>query len=322
MGVSYVAAEQLPAMRALRVLLVEDDRADARLTVALLKSGRPNAEVTHCLTLASACERRAEAFDVVLSDLNLPDSSGTATVARLTLEFPGIPLIALTIDSEHGLACIAAGAQDFLPKIELNRKTLGRAVDFSLQRANQTRQAEIASRHDALTGLLNRASFEEAAMAAITIAYEDYPFSIALFIDVDEFKGINDKYGHAVGDQILKSVARELRSTVRTEDLVCRWGGDEFVVFGRAESASAASNMAIRVQQRMRFLQAIDDESQTPFYVEVDSSVGVAIDSELEVGTLAALIDSADSAMYAQKSGQAFREVPKQNQRHLRVVQR
>lgn len=295
----------------LRVLLVEDDNADARLTTAFITSGRSNVEVTHSLTLAQAFEERGKPFDVILSDLNLPDSSGTATVSRLSVEFPGIPLIALTIDDERGLACIAAGAQDFIAKIELNRKTLGRAVEFSLQRAQQTRSTEIASRHDPLTGLLNRAAFEEAASAAILAMDPARPYSIVLFIDVNKFKEINDEYGHAAGDQVLKGVARKLRSAVRAEDIVCRWGGDEFVVFGRAESSSAASNMALRVRQKMEFVQPIDRNDVT-VHINARASVGAAIEDEPTEGLLPALIEIADSAMYAEKPDYTASQVPDQ----------
>lgn len=308
--------------RALRVLLVEDNVADARLTTALIASGRSDVEVTHRMTLAGAFDVRRDSFDVILSDLNLPDSSGTATVSRLVVQFPGIPLIALTIDDERGLACITAGAQDFIPKIELNRKTLARAVEFALQRAQQTRSTEIASRHDSLTGLLNRAAFEESATAAIMAADTNRPFNLVLFIDVNRFKQINDEYGHAAGDQVLKSIARELRAAVRTEDCVCRWGGDEFVVYGRAESASAANDMAQRVRRRMDFIQSVEVNSAEALEVRVRASVGAAIDDEQVAGALATLIDIADAAMYEQKPGYTSGQVPIQRESRQHIGQR
>ena len=300
-----------------RVLLVEDDRADARLTTALVTGGRDGVEVTHVLTLAEAFELRHLEFDIILSDLNLPDSSGTTTVSRLNLEFAGVPLIALTVDDERGLACIAAGAQDFIAKIELNRKTLNRAIEFSLQRAWRTLSSELASRHDALTGLLSRAPFEEAANAAIVRPDDTRPYNVVLFIDVNGFKAINDAHGHTLGDRVLKGVARELRSAVRAEDLVCRWGGDEFVVFGRAESPAAANQMADRVRRKMKFVQPVDGPGGTSVQIPVNSSVGAAIDNEPVVGALGTLIYIADSAMYGQKPGYTPGQLPRQRASRL-----
>ncbi len=115
-----------------RVLLVEDDRSDARLITAYLRSAATaSVAITHCLTLADAGSHSGDHFDCILTDLNLPDSTGADTVHRLTAVFPGQPVIAMTIDEVRGIECIKAGAQDFIRKSELNADSLNRSIEFA-----------------------------------------------------------------------------------------------------------------------------------------------------------------------------------------------
>lgn len=222
------------------VLLIEDSRTDARLVATYLNSLPTPPSLTHCLSLADAQDLSTMAFDVILTDLNLPDSGGVATVTAVVAAFPGNPVIALTTDEARGVECIGAGAQDFLPKDEMNSKTLARAIEYAVLRTEQVNRAQYESSHDSLTGVLNRQAFHEGAESQLThTGPEDGIF--LLFADVDNFKEINDGYGHAAGDQVLREVAGRLREAVRTSDLVARWGGDEFTIFGRIHPDDFAS---------------------------------------------------------------------------------
>ncbi|NQU37389.1 MAG: diguanylate cyclase, partial [Actinobacteria bacterium] len=229
MGAALYSSATNDGQTPCHVLLVEDNDSDARLIGILLARSRPTAVVTRCPSVGEALEQRTSEFAVILTDLNLPDSAGADTVSRLATAFVGTPIVALTTDDALGLECISVGAQDFIPKTELTAGALRRAVDFSIGRATQIRQTEIASRQDSLTGLLNRAAFDEAAQALLTqLGEERLPFVI--FFDINSFKDINDVHGHATGDAVLIAVAEKLRATVRAQDIVCRWGGDEFTV--------------------------------------------------------------------------------------------
>ncbi len=105
---------------------------------------------------------------------------------------------------------------------------------FRLARA-RARAAETA-RHDALTQLPNRRAGEEHLdRAAAASSRHSRPYGL-LMIDIDRFKDINDAYGHQTGDQVLCLVARVLRTAARVEDVVCRWGGEEFLVIMTAAS--------------------------------------------------------------------------------------
>lgn len=166
---------------------------------------------------------------------------------------------------------------------------------------------------DALTGVANRGSFDRECLVRVRLA--DSRFVLAL-IDIDNFKQINDTYGHAVGDQVLVALAQGLRRTLRDEDLVARMGGDEFAVVIR--------NMALR-QAEARFTTAISKLFKGPadglaLPVVPTVSCGVA---EFSTGdTYASLYDRADQALYMAKGQGKNRVVGKTRPDHREMLPR
>lgn len=148
--------------------------------------------------------------------------------------------------------------------------------------------------HDPLTGLLNRAGLRGHVDRAWTERSADAPLAI-LFGDLDGFKGVNDALGHDAGDEVLIHVARRLQAAVRANDIVARWGGDEFVVL--CPSVGSVAD-ATRIADR------IGDALETPFRVgpglaEIGISIGVALDDGQPLPDL--LIKDADAAAYQAK---------------------
>jgi diguanylate cyclase (GGDEF)-like protein len=160
-------------------------------------------------------------------------------------------------------------------------------------------EAELALRatHDDLTGLLNRAAIEEEMESAMRQARVRESPIAALFLDLDGFKPVNDTFGHAVGDDVLRAVANRISSAVRTSDRVARLGGDEFVVLvGPLNDRADAELTARRILEAMAAPIAVGDLT-----IPVSASIGVAVlDSPLD-GSSAALIELADRAMYRSK---------------------
>ncbi len=163
----------------------------------------------------------------------------------------------------------------------------------------QTETAQRLALHDRLTGLPNRVLFEHGLDHGLSQA-ERHGWGLAvLFIDLDNFKTINDSHGHAVGDQVLLMVAERLKSFVRDEDVVSRWGGDEFVclcleVKQEADMPHLAEKMIARIAEACEFNGTI---------LSVRASVGIAIypaDGE----TADVLFKHADTAMYAAKGSE------------------
>jgi diguanylate cyclase (GGDEF)-like protein len=160
----------------------------------------------------------------------------------------------------------------------------------------ETEEAQQIALQDALTGLPNRVSFEQGLDHGLIQAQRHGWGLAVLFIDLDEFKGINDIYGHVMGDQVLLMVANRLRSSVRDEDLVSRWGGDEFVcllfdVKQEADATRLAEKMIDQVAEACEF-------NGVP--LSINASIGIAIypaDGE----TADILFKNADTAMYKAK---------------------
>lgn len=167
--------------------------------------------------------------------------------------------------------------------------------DISERKATEARIANLAY-FDPLTGLPNRVLFTDRLQAALARARRDNERLAVLFIDLDKFKPVNDTYGHAVGDQLLLVIARELRSCVREADTVARIGGDEFVVLlTEIQGADAALAVAEKIHQTLRRPFTVG-----AYQLEVSSSIGVAIFPEHGHDDVQ-LIKSADDAMYSAK---------------------
>ncbi len=149
---------------------------------------------------------------------------------------------------------------------------------------------ELATR-DPLTGLPNRRAMTEALGEAVRDARRRGVTGAVLFCDVDGLKELNDRAGHAAGDAALVAWARELQDRVRDGDLVCRIGGDEFVVVAERLPAEAATALADRIRS---------SPASAPGLAGLRLSVGVAVvDGALEP---AAVLDLADRSMYADKA--------------------
>ncbi len=147
---------------------------------------------------------------------------------------------------------------------------------------------------DQLTNLANRRSIEERIKWNIENAEE---FCVAM-IDLDQFKQVNDQYGHLAGDDLLKQFGTELQLNTRSGDLVGRWGGDEFVVVLSCDLKSAKAAVE-RVQQWVFGKYTLHSGSKAPIVLEVGASIGVA--QWREGQTMAHLMAEADELMYMDK---------------------
>ena len=151
--------------------------------------------------------------------------------------------------------------------------------------------------HDPLTGLANRAMFHERAGQAI-IRHQDSNATLAvLFVDLDNFKQVNDVLGHGAGDTVLSEVAQRLRNSVRGGDIIARLGGDEFGVL--AQGVSDAQQAVLIADRIIQALAAPIDIEGTP--TTVTGSVGIALHQPGQA-SVDDLLRRADDAMYAAKA--------------------
>ena len=152
---------------------------------------------------------------------------------------------------------------------------------------------EIASR-DALTGLGSRLAVEAKIEQSL---HAEAPFCVAI-IDIDEFKRVNDKYGHLVGDELLKQFATELRSVCRSTDTIGRWGGDEFILMLHCGVAEATAQID-RLRKWVCGNYTVQ-ASSVPAKLRVDASIGLA--ERLADETMKELVERADAEMYRDKA--------------------
>jgi len=295
------------------VLLIEDNPGDARLIRETLADYDGGAfALDWADSLEAGLERLAAGrAAVVLLDLSLPGSRGLDTLARLLADKVQVPVIVLTGTSDEALAveAVRRGAQDYLVKGQTDGRLLGRAIRYAIERKEaharlaeaNSRLAEANSRleqlatTDDLTGLWNRRYFlDMLCRECRRTARSGAPLAVAM-VDVDRFKGINDRHGHPFGDRVLAAVARVMREAARATDLVARYGGEEFMILLPETSADAAVDAAERLRRTIAGRPVTDGDRA----VAVTVSVGVAA---LEGGTdPTALLRHVDEALYAAK---------------------
>lgn len=168
-------------------------------------------------------------------------------------------------------------------------------TDISELRKNRE-ELEYLATHDALTGIPNRTLLFDRLEHAIASVLRRKAMGAVLFIDLDNFKEINDNYGHQVGDDVLKEVAERLKDSIRSSDTVGRFGGDEFVLIIEHDR---------QIDEVMVIIQKIRDVFEAPIFVrdspmEIRLSIGVALIPE-DAENAEAAINAADKAMYKVK---------------------
>ncbi|ABY32239.1 putative bifunctional diguanylate cyclase/phosphodiesterase [Methylorubrum extorquens] len=169
--------------------------------------------------------------------------------------------------------------------------------DITERRRNEARIIHMA-RHDGLTDLPNRTHLREVGaewLAALRTAAEA-PLAV-LCLDLDRFKPVNDSFGHAVGDALLRAVADRLRGHVRSHDVVARLGGDEFAVLSRVEDAAAAATLAERLIETVAAPYTLDGIT-----VEIGMSAGIALAEGDVPHDIERLLKEADLALYEAKT--------------------
>jgi len=172
--------------------------------------------------------------------------------------------------------------------------------------------------HDTLTGLANRSSFEERLSEALAAALRNgRPDFAVLFVDLDHFKDINDSFGHAMGDAVLRTIAHRLRVSVGVDDVVARFGGDEFAILLRG---------VVRQQQIESIGRRIQRNLEEPLTIEgrmvfTTASIGITR-ATLEYTSAGDMLRDADTAMYSAKSGGRARYLTFDSLMHARAEER
>ncbi|HOT68301.1 MAG TPA: diguanylate cyclase [Candidatus Saccharicenans sp.] len=222
-------------------------------------------------------------------------------IVKLPARTACLPLISggETIGLLAVICCSREEASDLL-EFEARKSLLtvfSQRVASSLANIRLRESLRQQSIRDPLTGIFNRRYLEETLQREFARARRlGQPLSVIMF-DIDHFKAVNDSYGHEAGDVVLQSIARELQSAVRTEDIVCRFGGEEFVVVMPGMDFKKAAARASLILQAVRNLELLVGETKL---IKITMSAGVA-SFPSHGKTPAEVLQAADQALFRAK---------------------
>jgi two-component system, cell cycle response regulator len=294
--------------RPFEVLTVEDSDADFERVSQLLDAEMGQLRLTRAKNLGAALRLCGErAFDLCLVDYQLPDGHGIAFAEMIKHAGQTVPCILVTGLGGESLAAEAfrRGFYDYLPKHELSRAVLPRSIWNALERARMLREIEEATRRiselsarDKVTGLWNRHRLDERLIEEFTRSRRYKPPVTIAICDLDHFKSVNDSFGHATGDRVLRESAGLMKAALRQTDFIGRYGGEEFcLVFTNTELLDAAL-CCERIRQRIENEKFASENSAT-FSITV--SFGLAQCGE-QHDAVEALLSDADRALYGAKN--------------------
>ncbi|MFA6014797.1 MAG: diguanylate cyclase [Gallionellaceae bacterium] len=287
-----------------KVLLVEDSMSSAMFYRQVLE--RMGLQIEHCKSAEEAIVKisAGERFDLVVTDYILAGAQTGFSVIRAVRESFGkkalTPILAISSfdDIARKVEILRNGANDFVGKPVVAEELEVRVFNMLKMQKLMSRlesqhevMKDIAMR-DTLTSLYNRYHLNEISPRLIAEAHESGQSLSLMVIDADHFKEINDTHGHKTGDEVLQQIAKALQGICRSDDLLARIGGEEFVVIlpniGLAEATARGAATRARI------------ESLNPCGISVTASIGVAALHKGE--TYDELFQRADSAMYRAKT--------------------
>ncbi len=281
-----------------RILLIEADPRRAHLTADMLRSewGSGRLVVVHADRLQDGIQELVDhgAHSVLVSSAE----GDSASVSQLSAADPkaAIVVIGEGFDDGASLEMIRAGAQEVLMRDVLSPPALRRAIRHASERKRGEVILAERALHDPLTGLPNRALFLDRLGVALDRARRTGGAIAVLFLDVDNFKQINDTLGHAAGDSVLSGLAARLRGMLRPMDTLARFGGDEFtLLFEELASDREVVLIAERISRAAALPMPFADGETS-----VTVSIGVATVADPTTPP-EAVIREADAAMYRAK---------------------
>ncbi len=281
----------------MKVLIIDDDKNMLAIAAARLRAEEldvicaPSGEAG----LAMAAQHKP---DVIVLDVNMPGLSGFDVCRKLKDDddLRMIPVIFLTAmdDTPAKVQGLELGAVDYVTK-PFDAFELRARVHAALRTKQLEDMLIECAMLDPLTGLPNRRALLQRGKAEWARCQRKESIFSFIMVDVDRFKNVNDRFGHAAGDRALNAIAEAISSQCRQTDMPCRYGGEEFGILAPAESAQAAMALAQRCCQAVERIR-LPHPGQD---VRVTVSLGVA--DSIHADSLDDVIEQADNAMYRAK---------------------
>jgi len=329
----------------LRLLMVEDDADQRELVREVVEDHFGPGTLTCVESIGGALQQDLTAFDLIITDQNLPDGSGMQLLADI-IKRCSTPVIMVTGENSGELAAqaIQMGATDYVVKtgeymftiplvVEKNltvarlrkeNQALQRELSKALNEVRQTNeQLEGSLKHveqmastDALTGLYNRRHYARVLDQLYADSQRHGHDISAVMLDLDNYKTLNDTFGHAVGDQLLVLAGKVITTNLRRGDVGARYGGDEFVLLLPHAGSGQAETVVDRIREEFKVASA--QLLKRPLGVSM--SIGVASQTACRSHNAEELMASADAALYDAKRAGRDRVCCANTAKHLQKV--
>lgn len=261
-------------------------------------------------------ENGIEAMQILLSDMSvqlcvmdwmMPGMNGPDVCARLRAERqePYVYTILLTskIETDDIVEGLKSGADNYIQKpchpleLEVRLRVGSRLVDLQTKLIEARETLRYQASHDALTQLLNRGAIHQEMVQRLERSRGSGRSLSVVMVDIDHFKMINDTYGHAAGDAVLREVAARFAQQLRTVDVAGRYGGEEFLIL--LDDCDLSSGMEQAERLRHAVAESLFDTG--PLRIPVTASLGVASTSQSSRADVELLSRAADAALYRSK---------------------
>lgn len=291
----------------MKVLIVDDDPINRNLLSAMLSS-TPHEFIDAADGKTAWGLLQKETINLVITDWMMPDMDGVELTGRIRkATFPHyIYIILLTARSAQAdvIKGLEAGADDYLIKpfdldeLRARVSIANRIIDLERRLRESLERMQKMATHDSLTDLYNRRALYDIADNELARARrENKPVSLAM-IDIDHFKRVNDEYGHNIGDQALRMVARVIADNIRTYDTAGRWGGEEFLLV----LPGANKDISMQIAERVRVgVESANIQLPGGKQLRLQSSIGVSTSLPEELPNFDLLVRQADEALYDAK---------------------
>jgi two-component system cell cycle response regulator len=289
------------------ILIIEDSDHDYEIISGILKENK-KIHVERKTTIEDSINHlKQNNPDLLLLDYYLTAGNAFDLLERMKNEEQETPVVIITGQGNEVIASkiIQAGAYDYLPKDSLSSSALSRAIMNTLEKSKLKKQVKETynrmvdmSVRDALTGLYNRRYFMEVLDREISRSQRYKTDLVLCLLDIDHFKNINDSFGHAAGDAVLKKLGVLLKESIRDNDIACRYGGEEFIILLPHTNIEEASIMSERFRERV----AAYDFKHESSLLKVSVSIGIAQYQRGEDKSGAVFVEHADRALYQAKA--------------------
>ena len=292
----------------MRILVAEDDAISRTLLERTLQRAGYTVISVENGAKAIAELVKQDAPRLALMDWLMPEMDGVEVCREIRRRkehtYTYLILMSSRESKEDIVAGLESGADDYLTKpfdldeLKARLRTGHRILELEDHLVEARESMRFRATHDLLTSLWNRGVIVELMSHEIMRSRRERSCTAVMMCDIDHFKNVNDQYGHAIGDDVLREVARRLHNSVRSYDMVGRYGGEEFLVaLSKCDPGSAVSRAEnLRAKIAGRPIQTASKP------VPVTISIGLALSTEFTECTVEEIMHQADMALYAAKA--------------------